>query len=51
MKSDREIVAAAAQAGIAAGMRLFQRRGLYAHAPTEWVLSATSAQSTAVFMP
>lgn len=51
MKTDRELVDAAAKAGIAAGMSLFQRPGADAEAPVQWMVTVTSAGSTPVEMP
>ena len=47
MKTDRELVDAAAKAGIAAGMPLFQRT----QAPADWMITVASAGSTPVNMP
>jgi hypothetical protein len=51
MKTDRELVDAAAKAGIAAGMPLFQRSGAGAEAPAQWMITITSAGGTPVEMP
>ena len=51
MKTDRELVDAAAKAGIAAGMRLFLRRGVDTQASSQWVMTVSSPGSEAVFLP
>lgn len=51
MKTGRELVDAAAKAGIAAGMQLFQRFRSGAQAPGQWMQSISSADSRPLDMP
>ena len=51
MKTDRELVDAAAKAGIAAGMGLVLRRGVDPQAASQWVMAVSSPESEAVFLP
>ena len=51
MKIDRELVDAAAKAGIAAGMQLFQRFRSGAPGPGQWLQPMSSAGSTPLDMP
>lgn len=51
MKTDRELVDAAAKGGIAAGMRLFLRRGVDTQASSQWLTTVSWPESEAVFLP